>query len=594
MACYQSSFTNNREYEGGKFKLVLSDEGELFVEDENNALYWSSWPVRKSEYNTHVRYIRPMVYEISSCNEKLRPKYIYNLFSSPELYNYYEDSENDKTFKNKYYVNNLLPGESLISTFGATLNVTDSDVLFYYNKNEKHEKIFKKIADCKSHSGIEELVLDVYGMKLICKDKYENQITVFDNTNPDTGKYARLSIEYRYPMTRPDIMIFNVVTWEPLWASDSVRHLHYIEESENPSISNHKIIVDKTFSTYDRMLALDGSDDFLYMSNNNGLEFKTGPMKSVRNITLKNNNLYMNDRIIIQDYPYMKMQYNGNDDKLVITNSSRKTIWELYANKTCETLTSSDSNCNTIYTNSLLYYNREKYSDFKYYLNKNMLFYTNSLNESEYYFFNISSYFKNSFDDSVYSISLKDNGDITMNDDKYTLHKEFFKPDPPYRLVPEGYNLVLYSNSNERKWGLNSYITNRPYDTNKLFPGDSFEEGEMLFCGNYSMSITNGKLLYRNHETLEVTEIDFGANYNTYLSYITITRSSLRFFDKNNKNIEYVESKYKSNSILRCELSSSSIVWEDGNGDILWSYPEFIPKPEPSPTTTKPVVTTTD
>eukprot|EP00833_Pecoramyces_ruminatium_P018468 jgi/Orpsp1_1/1192500/evm.model.d7180000093827.1 len=302
----------------------------------------------------------------------------------------------------------------------------------------------------------------------------------------------------------------------------------------------------------------------------------------------------MNDRIIIQDYPYMKMQYNGNDDKLVITNSSRKTIWELYANKTCETLTSSDSNCNTIYTNSLLYYNREKYSDFKYYLNKNMLFYTNSLNESEYYFFNISSYFKNSFDDSVYSISLKDNGDITMNDDKYTLHKEFFKPDPPYRLVPEGYNLVLYSNSNERKWGLNSYITNRPYDTNKLFPGDSFEEGEMLFCGNYSMSITNGKLLYRNHETLEVTEIDFGANYNTYLSYITITRSSLRFFDKNNKNIEYVESKYKSNSILRCELSSSSIVWEDGNGDILWSYPEFIPKPEPSPTTTKPVVTTTD
>ncbi|KAG4100492.1 hypothetical protein H8356DRAFT_1036219 [Neocallimastix lanati (nom. inval.)] len=430
----------NKSYKGGNFRLVLSDEGELFVEDDEHNLYWSSWPVRKSEYNTHIRYIRPMVYEISSCNETLRPKYIYNLFSSPELYNYYEDNGTDKSYKNKYYVNNLLPGESLISTFGAMLNVTDTEVIYYYNKNEKHEKISKNIANCKSHNGIKELNLNVQGMKLVCNDNYENRIVQFDTTDPDTGKYARLSIEYRYPMTHPDIMIFNVLTWEPLWASSSVRFLHSLEEMKEPSISNNKIISDKTFSTYDRMFALDGTDDFLYLSNKNGLEFKSGPMRFVRNITMENNSFYINNKVIIQNYPFMKMHYDGKDDKLVITNSNRKTIWELYSNKTCEAISSSDTNCNTIYSQNLMYYNKKKYNDFKYYLNKNMLFFTNSFNETEYYFYNISSYFENTnFNDTVYSISLKENGDITLNDDQYFLHKEFFKPDPPYRLVPEGF-----------------------------------------------------------------------------------------------------------------------------------------------------------
>jgi len=92
--------------------------------------YWSNWhDVRL--YTDHVRYIEPVIYEVSSCNEHLRVKNTYNLFSKPDIYNFNQIKNDPKTYHKNFYFNNLLPGESLIFIFDARLNVTNTDVIFF-------------------------------------------------------------------------------------------------------------------------------------------------------------------------------------------------------------------------------------------------------------------------------------------------------------------------------------------------------------------------------------------------------------------------------------------------------------------------------
>jgi len=149
-----------------KFNLVLSDEGELFVEDENHLRYWSNWSVRL--YGEHLRYIVPTIYEIDSCDEYIRNKYIHNIFSNTMLYDVYDDPNNKKTLRRKHYVNNLLPGEDLLSSFGATLSITQNDVIFNHNTVDKYHKKSHLIESCGDNSGIKELKLEMNGLNLYC------------------------------------------------------------------------------------------------------------------------------------------------------------------------------------------------------------------------------------------------------------------------------------------------------------------------------------------------------------------------------------------------------------------------------------------
>jgi len=48
-----------------------------------------------------MRYVNPFKYEITSCNECLRNKYIYELFAETGLYDYYEEPQYKTTLVKK-------------------------------------------------------------------------------------------------------------------------------------------------------------------------------------------------------------------------------------------------------------------------------------------------------------------------------------------------------------------------------------------------------------------------------------------------------------------------------------------------------------
>ncbi|ORX82692.1 hypothetical protein BCR32DRAFT_309086 [Anaeromyces robustus] len=599
-----SAFNENYINENHKFNLVLSDEGELYIEDENHLQYWSSWPVRPN--NTHIRYVKPIIYEISSCGEKLRSKYVYNLFTSPEIYNTYDTKDDEKSYIDKHYVNNILPGESMISAFGAVLNVTESDVRFYYNINEKHEKTSILVSKCQSNTKVKELLIDEDNFRLVCidsnKNEYNNIIMVFDKNENENPKYYRLSMEYRVPMERPDLMIFDVITWKPIWGLEPVRHLQYMEEVNEPKVDqNKRIIVDSTFNVFDKMDSLDGSNEFLYFSNKNGLELELGNIQ-IRKMTLNNHNFYIDDELIIKgnENTNMRLEYvknnniiynnsnNGEQEEfkdyyLSMTNNTKK-IWELYGVRGCIDIISSNQNCNTLYSNNIIFTGRTD----EYFVRKNKLFYPSDKNSTNLMFYDIT--YDTKFKDPVYSVSLTENGDISINNDQLFLHKEFFKPEPPYILKPLNENLVLTSSTGEIKWAINKNINGRPYHANLINPGESFIENEMIYCESYSMIIQNGKLYYRDHVKQTMEEINIGAR-NRYLKEIVLNTDSLLFLDKDEVPIFTLQKDKNSNngggSVLRCELSAKGIVWEV-EGNIKWSYPSGITI---NPTNTKSINT---
>ncbi|ORY04040.1 hypothetical protein LY90DRAFT_519469 [Neocallimastix californiae] len=190
-------FNNNDILSEYKFYLTLSNEAELFVEDQYHNIYWSNWNERI--YNSHLRYVNSLKYEISSCNEHLRNKNIYEIFTETNLYNYYINPDDRPSLVKKYYFNNLLPGEVLLSDYNGFLNVTKSDLIL--NINDKPEII----SSCSENKDIKELRLEVNGLKLYCNDGNMKYIAELKD-NKDS-KYNRLSVEYREGMEKPILAI---------------------------------------------------------------------------------------------------------------------------------------------------------------------------------------------------------------------------------------------------------------------------------------------------------------------------------------------------------------------------------------------------
>jgi len=569
-----SDIPNNK-----KFKLIMSDEGELYIEDEKKLMYWSNWhDVRL--YTDHVRYIEPVMYEVSSCNEHLRVKNTYNLFSKPDIYNFNQIKNDSKTYNN-FYFNNLLPGESLISIFDARLNVTDTDVIFYYytdkyDKKNTDNKVSKNIGSCTKNSGIKELKLELDGLFLYCNDKTKITIVKIPNIYNNSKNFNRLSIEYRYGMEYPDLMIFNTITWEPLWGLNPVRYLHSLKEVKKIRKDEYnRISEDKYFTPFDRLISIDGSGEFIYLSNRNGLEFKHGSSPLIRSIAIENNNLYIDNKMVINNNKDLEIIYDSTFDKLVANNNTHENIWEAYGEKKCDKLISNDSNCNTLFSYSKLNTLNNQW----FILFDNNLYYNNiNLNNTQEVF-DINNYMKTTYklfnNEPVYSLSLNEKGDIVLNDNKYILHKEYFTSDDYYYLYAHSDNVILRSSTGEYKWALNKIISNRPYDANEIKIGESFKEGEMIYCGDYSMIILNGKLLYRDHKSKTSTEIKYSPNKSGYLYEIEIGINDINFKDKENNSLNHISSSNQSfNSKLYCDKNTRSIVWKISN-TIKWRYPEI-------------------
>jgi len=103
--------------------------------------------------------------------------------------------------------------------------------------------------------GIKELRMDTEGLYLYCNDETKFTIALFEGER-SKNKYNGLSIEYRGNMIKPELMVFNVKTWEPVWK--------YLELD--------------IFHTFDRIYSIESSttNEFIYLSSVTGLEFKYG------------------------------------------------------------------------------------------------------------------------------------------------------------------------------------------------------------------------------------------------------------------------------------------------------------------------------
>ena len=131
------------------------------------------------------------------------------------------------------------------------------------------------------------------------------------------------------------------------------------------------------------------------------------------------------------------------------------------------------------------------------------------------------------------------------------------------------------SNTSEYKWAAKKIITEREYDAGEIKIGESFREGEMLYCGDYSMIILNGKLFYRDHKSKISTEIKYSIKDLAYLYKIVVGSNSISFRNKNNDDIYNIYyNKVSNNSKLYCDKNTRTIVWKINN-TIKWRYPEI-------------------
>ncbi|KAG4083173.1 hypothetical protein H8356DRAFT_1318970 [Neocallimastix lanati (nom. inval.)] len=145
------------------------------------------------------------------------------------------------------------------------------------------------------------------------------------------------------------------------------------------------------------------NEDFIYLSSITGLEFKNAAVGGVKNITLANNNLYINDNVIVNNNLNMELTYEASSDKLIAYNNTHH-IWELYSSlHLCDYFISNSTNCNTIYTMNkmLIYYisPNEKTENTLISLIDNLLFYSD-YNEKIIYNFNIAEY--TNINDSIF------------------------------------------------------------------------------------------------------------------------------------------------------------------------------------------------
>ena len=376
-------------------------------------------------------------------------------------------------------------------------------------------------------------------------------------------------------MDKPALVIYNVKNAEILWKYGGIRYLTELREIDEPKFDEfYDIIkVDSKMTIFDRFVSSNRKykDKFVYLSSSTGLEFQQGTALSLYNMYISKNKFYINDSEIINGHQGMILEYNPVLDKLVMSDVTTKNIWELYGGiYTCDNFISNDNNCNTLYSvNQMAIMKEPVFYDFK---GDSTLEYRSSTMDKKVSL-DLKKYVKTT--DPIYAITLANNGNIELNNGKYKLHEEYFKTEDYYYLYEKNGNLIIKSNRGEYKWAANKKISNRSYDANAIYSGDSFEEGEMLYCGDYSMTILEGKLFYRDHKTKTETEIVLSNNPDNYLKSITLNENSIIFYSKEGRVIDYrMSTKSDSKSVLKCG-NNRSIVWNSGDGIALWSYPKL-------------------
>jgi hypothetical protein len=274
------------------------------------------------------------------------------------------------------------------------------------------------------------------------------------------------------------------------WGYTPVKFLDSVEEREHKDRDGN-IDVANTFTTYDRLMSIQSDGKYAYISNNYGLHLiGKGFFNEIYEIKIKEKKFVINNIIIATHDEDLKLIYDSEPNSLILQTNNKEMVWRYGSFLYCDVLNSSDKNCNVVYSLSPI---RNKNNVQWLHLSCNGILY------GEFYMelMNINKYL--SFGDVVYSIILSETGDIIINNEIY-LHKEYHIKEDFYTLksINNGLTLALKSSRGEYKWCSN-YINNRPLYASRIYIGDSFEEGEMLYCHNYSLIILEGNLIYRNH-----------------------------------------------------------------------------------------------
>ncbi|ORX86615.1 hypothetical protein BCR32DRAFT_240880 [Anaeromyces robustus] len=514
------------------YKLVMTDDGELMIIDSNDEKIWSSLPYEV--LNSHMKYTKPAVYSMAECNENNRVPFNYYIFSQPIIYNdiVIEKSENqngietrnEKTIhieKNYYY--NILPNEKLISIYKATLFIDNDKLLF--NKNTVYtdsDKYIQLIAKCNNNAKINELVLENDKIYLKCNN---NKNVVIANLV--ASEYYKLEIRYDRYLLEPVLVIIDTNTNSIEWSSNSVKFLNYIEN--NLVIDRYnQITISNNITTFDRLYSKDGNKDkFVYMSNENGLELEKGSFDTIREISLTDDSMLIDGIPFIKNVPNMKIVYDGANDKL-INYSNNNIVWELYGNKTCNSIISNDNECNALYSVNSVKVNDDKLHlvPLGLFINTNYFNMTDYILEKQYKDVNnqtLEKYYYN----VIYSFKVTDSGSLIINDKITIFEDESKNLRKPYRLEIINNNLYLRNSVDQFLWS-----TNNLYPSNRTINSNTIRNGEKLF----------------DNERLK------------YSSYLTL-------YDNRNNAISplYISNSKNKNMFIRCDDKNNSIVLDDGN-----------------------------
>ena len=559
---------NGNEINQLSFKLKLTDNGELKIVDTSDNIIWSNWFIRKNNY--HMRYVEPLVYSISSCNEELRLPYIYNMRS-------YEQPDHKNIIVDPYY-NNLLPGEKLVYQY-------DNNVYLSLNKTQLTWVVYDEEYLIESCDEVKELKILDNGLFLHCKTKSKIIASL-----PSNKRYTlTIKTNLRNNDYRLVIMDMDTNTFE--WGYEPIKFLNSLENREH--IYYGKIDVSNYFTTYDRLLSIRGDGRFAYLSNNYGLQLiGKGFLWQIYEMKINETSFSINDSVIVNNTKDLKLEYDSEPNALLLSDKPKNYIWKYHGSLICDYISSAKDNCNGIYSLTPLYRKN----------NTNpwlQLDYDGKLYGSfDLELLNIQKYLN--VTDPIYSLILNKNGDIVINGDKY-LHKEYHRIENYYTLelinsetdnndllkytyikndnneiivnnyINNELTLALKSSRGEYKW-CNNYIINRPIYASRIYIGDSFIEGEMLYCNSYSLIVLEGKLIYRNH--VDGTEKVVYSVPNVRLTSLAVTDRNIVLLSDN--KIQYTLSdnltKSNTNSFLSCDFSDNSVYWDDGNGKVLWKY----------------------
>jgi len=99
----------------------------------------------------------------------------------------------------------------------------------------------------------------------------------------------------------------------------------------------------------------------------------------------------------------------------------------------------------------------------------------------------------------------------------------------------------------------------------------------MLFCGDFSLNIQDGKLLFKDLVTK--TETDVITLDDKYIHSLTIGTKALMLYDDNKEPISSLNDNVNDdypNGALKCDKKNKRIYWDDGEGNELWSYPNLL------------------